>query len=653
MKRNTIIISLVVLFTLINGGIYYITEINKEQRIKVALDKNLEKLEIHYKVLLYHQKLLADGIYKSTIAMPKVIEILSKIKPNTTNKETTNLRNQLYDVLKDKYKRIQNQGVLQYHFVLPDNTTFLRMHKPSKFNDDLSDIRYSFDYVNKTHKPVSGFERGRTSHAFRNNYPIFSKSSTSASDKNNYYLCAMCVDFPSEALQDYLIHIGKLHVHFLLHKNILNAKAWKRKDKTVKYLPSAEHKDYMLTLTPEHTEENCIRQNKTKLKDIREQIDKNILKNKSFSVYTLHHNDHVGAVSFYPIKNIKDKKVVAWLVSYENSEFIYTTLKFAQLIRIISFFGLLILFYFIYRVLNQKEILDIQVKEKTKELNKNNTITQKLNRELEESEHKLELINESLNIKVKEEVDKNKLAQKKLFKSEKMVAMGEMIGNIAHQWRQPLSVISTSATGMLVQKKYAMLSDIEFEKSCNVINNNAQYLSKTIDDFKNYIKGNRKKTIFNLKTNIDNFLHLVDGSIKNHHINLIIELEEDITINSYENELIQCYINIFNNAKDVLNEVDEENRFFFITTQKNDKVITIKFKDSGGGIPEDIIDKIFEPYFTTKHKSQGTGLGLHMTYDMITNGMNGTIEVNNIDYEYESKNYIGAEFSISIPIDKC
>ena len=150
---------------------------------------------------------------------------------------------------------------------------------------------------------------------------------------------------------------------------------------------------------------------------------------------------------------------------------------------------------------------------------------------------------------------------------------------------------------------------------------------------------------------LNSFLHLVDSSIKNHHINIILDLQIDIEIDGYENELTQCFINIFNNAKDILVEKEIEDKFIFISTFINkEKIAVIKIKDNAEGISEDILPKIFEPYFTTKHQSQGTGLGLHMTYNLIVDGMGGTIDVANVTYEYDDKEYTGAEFSISLPL---
>ena len=236
-----------------------------------------------------------------------------------------------------------------------------------------------------------------------------------------------------------------------------------------------------------------------------------------------------------------------------------------------------------------------------------------------------------------------------LMESEKLASMGEMIGNIAHQWRQPLSVISTSATGMLLQKEHNILSDKQFQDNCEMINENAQYLSQTIDDFRNFIKGEHIKSVFLISNTIKVFSSLMAANIKGHHIDVIYDIDENIKVAGYENELIQCLVNIFNNAKDALIETNTKNKLLFITIKQiNNTNISIKIKDNAGGIPLNILPKIFEPYFTTKHQSQGTGLGLHMTYNLIVDGMNGTIEVNNNSYEYKGDKYIGAEFIINL-----
>ena len=243
--------------------------------------------------------------------------------------------------------------------------------------------------------------------------------------------------------------------------------------------------------------------------------------------------------------------------------------------------------------------------------------------------------------------------QKYLIQSEKLASMGEMIGNIAHQWRQPLSIISTAATGIQLQKEHNLLTDEFFDKSCRLIDDNTQYLSKTIDDFRNFLKGNSIKQRFQLDHTMDSFMNLVRPSIKDHNILVEMQIEKEMDIISYENELIQCLINIFNNAKDAFLEDHNKTistKKIIISAYKIDTHMIITIQDNAGGIPEKIIDKVFEPYFTTKNQSQGTGLGLHMSYKLISELMLGTITVVNKSYFQDKIENKGAFFSLTIPL---
>jgi PAS domain S-box-containing protein len=236
-----------------------------------------------------------------------------------------------------------------------------------------------------------------------------------------------------------------------------------------------------------------------------------------------------------------------------------------------------------------------------------------------------------------------------IYEQSKLASMGEMIANIAHQWRQPLSIISTYATGIGMHKKMDILTDDMLYESCEKINENAQYLSQTIDDFKSFIKGNDKIITFELKNEMNRFTSLIDSIVKQHQIKLFVNISDDVIIHGYPTQLLQCFINIFNNSKDAYDK-NQEKLFFIEQESIDDKNIVISFKDNAGGIQEDVINKIFEPYFTTKHQSQGTGLGLHMTHKLIQDSMDGTIKAENITYDYEDKIYTGAQFKITFPI---
>ena len=227
-----------------------------------------------------------------------------------------------------------------------------------------------------------------------------------------------------------------------------------------------------------------------------------------------------------------------------------------------------------------------------------------------------------------------------------MASLGEMMANIAHQWRQPLSLISTTASGIKVQKEFGILDDKMFVDNINSITDTTQFLSQTIDDFQNYIKDDKLKKEFPLNGTINKILNIMRGALANHFITLEQNIQ-DIKITSYENELNQALLNIITNAKDALKEIDEKYRVLYINVFQLDNKAIIEIIDTAGGISPDIINKVFEPYFTTKHQSQGTGLGLYMTHKIITESMNGYIEIDNINYkEYDKCTRV----TIGIPI---
>ena len=264
---------------------------------------------------------------------------------------------------------------------------------------------------------------------------------------------------------------------------------------------------------------------------------------------------------------------------------------------------------------------------------------------------KLKELNLSLEQTVNNEIIKNDEKNRILFQNNKMAAMGEMIENIAHQWRQPLSVITTVASSLKLKKEYGVLSDSEYEEELSHIIETANYLSNTIDDFRYYFSPNKDKNLFNTKSLINRCIKIANMDFLNKHIKIVKNIEE-LTIYSYENELLQVIMNILNNAKDELIKIEnKENRFIFIDVYKNQNSLIIKIKDSAGGIKKEIMDRIFEPYFTTKHKSNGTGIGLYMCEEIIVKHLLGEIKVSNEESIYENQKFIGALFEISIPIE--
>lgn len=244
------------------------------------------------------------------------------------------------------------------------------------------------------------------------------------------------------------------------------------------------------------------------------------------------------------------------------------------------------------------------------------------------------------------DISELKLKDKLLAEQSKMAAMGEMIENIAHQWRQPLSTISTAASGIRIQKEFGILKDKTFYESTDMIIKSAKYLSQTIDDFKNFILGDKKKVHFNISDNLKKNLSLLDPVLKTNQIKIVYKCENNIEIFNYPNELTQAILNIITNSKDALVYENITNKYIFINVFVINKKLCIEIKDNANGIDSKIIQKVFEPYFTTKHKKQGTGLGLYMTHQLIELSMKGTIELSNEEYIYKKTVYKGACFKI-------
>ncbi len=238
------------------------------------------------------------------------------------------------------------------------------------------------------------------------------------------------------------------------------------------------------------------------------------------------------------------------------------------------------------------------------------------------------------------------LKQVQLMEQSKLASLGEMIGNIAHQWRQPLSVISTAATGIKLQQELGALDSKTLEEELDMINDNVQHLSQTINTFRNFIKEDKESVEVVLQDRIKDTFKILSASLSNNHINVINKIndKEPIKIKLILGELAQVIMNIINNSKDALLTNKIQNPTIIIDViRKEDKVI-LTIEDNAGGIKEDVLPHIFEPYFTTKHKSQGTGLGLYMSFNIVKDSLKGNIYVENTK--------VGAKTFIELPVIK-
>ncbi|MDA7817876.1 HAMP domain-containing histidine kinase [Sulfurimonas sp.] len=251
-------------------------------------------------------------------------------------------------------------------------------------------------------------------------------------------------------------------------------------------------------------------------------------------------------------------------------------------------------------------------------------------------------LNENLAIKVQEKIDELVQKDKILTLQSKQAVMGEMISMIAHQWRQPLSTITLQISNLQVKKLLGKnIDDSEIDKSLSDISDTILYLSDTVDDFQTYFSQDKDMVEVNIHDLVQKALNLLEVRIKQAGIKTTIIGSSEINVNTYFNELLQVILNIFNNAIDAIESIDETNGLIDIRVEIEKKLLVIKIKDNGGGIEDNNLIKLFEPYFSTKGKN-GTGLGLYMCQMLVQKQLNGEVLVTS-DKPYTT-------FTLKLPI---
>jgi signal transduction histidine kinase len=623
MKRTLFII--VLLFFVIGSIVTSLITYDKEKRIELYLQSQEKVLQTQYNVTYKNFNLLSQSIYNNLITNKKVLEYMEEAHKKHSSIYLQSLRTKLYKNLEKIYQEWNIIGIKQLHFHLKDNTSFLRMHKPKKYGDNLTNFRYSVSYVNKQLIPIEGLEMGKILHGFRFVYPLFSKESK--------HIGSVEVSISAKNFRKKLQTSFDSNVKFLINKKTVDNTAW-----------SADiHKLYENTRISEkyYRFKDDLSLNQNDIKNIPDniisEIREKIKQQNTFSVYYYDPNKQYNIISFLPLKDIESNKVIAYFVKHSKSDYLKALIKDYTTIIVMVLLLLALLLLYFYR--------DTQYKKK---LTKNLDIIHLQKEELASSLEELE----QQNLQITKTMEENKRKDNMIAEQSKLASLGEMIGNIAHQWRQPLSAISTSASSLSVQHEMGILDPKDVSPALGKIVEKTQFLSQTIEDFRHFIEGKKESVEFVISSAVDSALSVVDSSIANHHVQVKKEYKDIIFVTNYKNEFIQGLLNIINNAKDALDDgirpIDE--RFLLIKVEKVDNNAVITFQDNAGGIKEEILSKIFEPYFTTKHQSQGTGLGLYMTYKIITESMHGTLVGENTDFEYAGKKYHGAKFTIEIPI---
>ena len=266
------------------------------------------------------------------------------------------------------------------------------------------------------------------------------------------------------------------------------------------------------------------------------------------------------------------------------------------------------------------------------------------NTTMTEKEYKNEITSLKAQIKALENSSQKECDQhnKILTQQSKMAAMGEMIGNIAHQWRQPLMELSSILIN--AEAKIRIKENISNDEILEVIdksNHILKYMSNTIDDFRNFFAKDKEKTQFKISEQIKRTVNILSSTLDNKNIKINIILKNNPTIYGYQNEYSQVLINIISNAKDVLIQRGIKDGLIEVKVYEQERLCITEILDNGGGISEKYIDDIFKPFMTFE-KKDGTGIGLFMSKLIIENNMHGTLTASN--------EHNGAKFFITLPV---
>ncbi len=290
--------------------------------------------------------------------------------------------------------------------------------------------------------------------------------------------------------------------------------------------------------------------------------------------------------------------------------------------------------------LSEKDIIspkELEFKE-PKDVNKELQTFRALANIAKVSSMELQELNQKLERRIREEVEKNRKKDSILIHNSKLAQMGEMMSLIAHQWRQPLSAISATSTGLHVKIELDKFDREFFLSSLDKIEQYVKHLSTTIDDFTNFFKPSKRVEEISVDYLIDRAIFIMSASISKNSIDIIVKNECKKEIRTYPNEVIQVLINLLKNAENILVKREIKNPEIVITAHEKDNSCVIEIEDNAGGIEEKLLEKIFEPYFTTKDHKSSTGLGLYMSKFIIEESCHGKLFVEN--------GSLGAKFSI-------
>lgn len=576
-------------YTIILITVFYLSRLFMDGIIstkKESLIKSeLNMIHITYNGVINSYRRTADVVFENVINKPETLEILKDIN-NASTKEKEIIRNKLYLKLFPLYESLVQKNFRQLHFHTKDNTSLLRFNEPKFYGENLSLIRKTVSDTNKNKKSTEGFENGRTFYGYRFVYPLI---------YNNEHLGSVELSFSIKAMTDVLKTYEHNHLDFLIKQsalgkiNITNNDNYKECSLIKDFVHS---KDILATNDFEEHPEQITSY----------EIDKNSLLEKLNKDYqfsdVIYKDGEYYISSYYPVKNFKTNHTVGFLGYISKHNEIKSFIDTINIVYVIFCLSSVMLFFYLFQL-------------------------RFLNQELSEKETTIKELNKDLKVANKELEKKYRNQKSMLIHQSRLAQMGEMFSMIVHQIKQPLNSFSLSTSMLSYLYEYEPDNKEQIEQTKVNIRDVTIHTNETIDNFRNFYKTEKDKREYKLEDIVNESLFVLEHKIKFNLINIEKELENDILLNTYNNHLKQVFVAIISNAIDAIAKQEEKNIFIKTYMQNNEAIIEIK--DNGSGIPLEIQENIFDPYYTTKADENGTGLGLYMSKMIVEDSLKGKI----------------------------
>jgi signal transduction histidine kinase len=587
------------LFIVLSVVLYSILDSAKQKDRALQLQHATSTYLKAYQTIYQEKKNLSLILFSGFKRLVDVPFILQHAK-NATKTSKDQLRQELYMKLKDRYSDLAKQGLKQFHFHLPNGESFLRLHSPEFYGDNILPQRDTLRYVIKHQKPIDGFEEGCIYNGFRFVYPLFA-------DKE--YVGSVELSFGAELFTSSIMQHYNVLSNFYVNAEVVANKTGKYQKSA--YAPS-HHKGFLYDKNVLHELKKVTNKEMKKLKPKKsttDQIRQAAISSEPTSIFDSSINQ---IYTIIPIFNPITKVQEAFLTIRSQGYAIGILERYFFVILFLSIALLGAILYIIYFTLQKNKILSLRVKKEIK--------------------LKLEAINH------------NQKQQTLMIQLSKMAELGEMLGAITHQWRQPLNVLTTR-TDLLEMDFESGQVDENYIKHYSTSNHKTiEFMNQTVDDFLNFFKPSIQKKQFDICNTIAEVTAMVEKTYTKEYIKVINSGANGFEILGYRSEFKQVILNIFNNAKEAIIAYNPPlGGEICCQIQINKNIGIIKISDNGGGIePKLLPDRIFQSHITSKKK--GTGIGLSISKMIIEDRLGGKLWAHNTAD--------GAEFVIELPLAK-